>query len=50
MDPGRKRRAVRRLWTAVAAAFAPPLSMPACSGNQKLSSGWNGRWSQSGHG
>ncbi|MFE1943169.1 glycoside hydrolase family 48 protein [Streptomyces massasporeus] len=27
MDPGRKRRAVRRLWTAVAAAFALPLSM-----------------------
>ncbi|SNX66225.1 cellulose 1,4-beta-cellobiosidase [Streptomyces sp. TLI_55] len=27
MDPGRKRRAARRLWTAVAAAFALPLSM-----------------------
>ncbi|MFF7769044.1 glycoside hydrolase family 48 protein [Streptomyces massasporeus] len=27
MDPGRKCRAVRRLWTAVAAAFALPLSM-----------------------
>ncbi|WP_225826067.1 glycoside hydrolase family 48 protein [Streptomyces naphthomycinicus] len=27
MDPGRKSRAVRRLWTAVAAAFALPLSM-----------------------
>uniref|UniRef100_UPI003F5A92BB cellulose binding domain-containing protein n=1 Tax=Streptomyces asoensis TaxID=249586 RepID=UPI003F5A92BB len=27
MDPGRKHRAVRRLWTAVAAAFALPLSM-----------------------
>ncbi|MEU6587875.1 glycoside hydrolase family 48 protein [Streptomyces sp. NPDC046881] len=96
MDPGRKRRAVRRLWTAVAAAFALPLSMLAtgtpaaqaasvqCSvdyktndwgsgfaadltitnrgsdaidgwtlsyayaGNQKLSNGWNGTWSQSG--
>ncbi|MGW3465359.1 cellulose binding domain-containing protein, partial [Streptomyces olivaceoviridis] len=96
MDPGRKRRAVRRLWTAVAAAFALPLTMLAtgtpaahaasvqCSvdyktndwgsgftadltitnrgtdaidgwtltyaytGNQKLSNGWNGTWSQSG--
>ncbi|KOV96366.1 glycoside hydrolase family 48 protein [Streptomyces sp. NRRL B-3648] len=96
MDPGRKRRAARRLWTAVAAAFALPLSMLAtgptpaqaagvqCSvdyrtndwgsgftadltitnrgtdaidgwtlsygytGNQKLSNGWNGTWSQSG--
>ncbi|MFF5570263.1 glycoside hydrolase family 48 protein [Streptomyces luteogriseus] len=96
MDPGRKRRAVRRLWTAVAAAFALPLSMLATgttsanaasvqcsvdykandwgsgftvdltltnrgsaaidgwtltygySGNQKLSNGWNGSWSQSG--
>ncbi|MEW2287682.1 glycoside hydrolase family 48 protein [Streptomyces sp. NPDC047841] len=96
MDPGRKRRAVRRLWTAVAAAFALPLTMlatgtPAAhaasvqcsvdyktndwgsgftadltitnrgtdaingwtltyaySGNQKLSNGWNGTWSQSG--
>ncbi|MEU6665000.1 glycoside hydrolase family 48 protein [Streptomyces sp. NPDC046727] len=96
MDPGRKRRALRRLWTAVAAAFALPLSMLApgtpaahaasvqCSvdyrtndwgsgftadlsitnrgtdtidgwtltygytGNQKLSNGWNGTWSQSG--
>lgn len=27
MDPGRKRRAARRLWTAVAAAFALPLPM-----------------------
>ncbi|WP_405724582.1 cellulose binding domain-containing protein [Streptomyces sp. NBC_00028] len=27
MDPGRNRRAARRLWTAVAAAFALPLSM-----------------------
>ncbi|WP_328835350.1 glycoside hydrolase family 48 protein [Streptomyces europaeiscabiei] len=27
MDPGRKRRAVRRLWTAVATVFALPLSM-----------------------
>ncbi|GGS95446.1 glycoside hydrolase family 48 protein [Streptomyces cinerochromogenes] len=96
MDPGRKRRTVRRLWTAVAAAFALPLSMVATgntaahaasvqcsvdyktndwgsgftadltitnrgtdtidgwtltyaySGNQKLTSGWNGTWSQSG--
>ncbi|MFH9657751.1 glycoside hydrolase family 48 protein [Streptomyces sp. NPDC017248] len=96
MDPGRRRRTVRRLWTAVAAAFALPLSMLAtgteaahaaavqCSvdyktndwgsgftadltltnrgtdaingwtltyayaGNQKLTSGWNGTWSQSG--
>jgi hypothetical protein len=96
MDPGRKRRAVRRLWTAVAAAFALPLSMLATgtttanaasvqcsvdyktndwgsgftvdltltnrgtaaidgwtltygySGNQKLSNGWNGSWSQAG--
>ncbi|MDH6455676.1 MULTISPECIES: glycoside hydrolase family 48 protein [unclassified Streptomyces] len=96
MDPGRKRRTVRRLWTAVAVAFALPLSMLAtgsttanaaavqCSvdyktndwgsgftvdltltnrgtaaidgwtltygypGNQKLSNGWNGTWSQSG--
>ncbi|MFJ1730795.1 glycoside hydrolase family 48 protein [Streptomyces sp. NPDC088254] len=96
MDPGRKRRAVRRMWTAVAATFALPLSMLAvgaptaqaagvqCSvdyktndwgsgftadltitnrgtaaidgwtltysyaGNQQLSNGWNGAWSQSG--
>ncbi|GAA3145494.1 glycoside hydrolase family 48 protein [Streptomyces rameus] len=96
MDPGRKRRTVRRLWTAVATAFALPLSMlatavPAAhaasvqcgvdyktndwgsgftadltitnrgsdpidgwtltyaySGNQRLSNGWNGTWSQSG--
>ncbi|MFF5533316.1 glycoside hydrolase family 48 protein [Streptomyces cinerochromogenes] len=96
MDPGRKRRTVRRLWTAVAAAFALPLSMVATgntaahaasvqcsvdyktndwgsgftadltitnrgtdaidgwtltyaySGNQKLTGGWNGTWSQSG--
>ncbi|MEV7979981.1 glycoside hydrolase family 48 protein, partial [Streptomyces sp. NPDC086519] len=96
MDPGRKRRAVRRLWTAVAAAFALPLSMLAVSstpaqaagvqcsvdyktndwgsgftadltitnrgtdtingwtltyaysGDQKLTNGWNGTWSQSG--
>ncbi|MFG3008977.1 glycoside hydrolase family 48 protein [Streptomyces cinerochromogenes] len=96
MDPGRKRRTVRRLWTAVAAAFALPLSMVATgnttahaasvqcsvdyktndwgsgftadltitnrgtdaidgwtltyaySGNQKLTNGWNGTWSQSG--
>ncbi|WP_330323904.1 glycoside hydrolase family 48 protein [Streptomyces pseudovenezuelae] len=96
MDPGRRRRAARRLWTAVAAAFALPLSMLATSstpaqaagvqcsvdyrtndwgsgftadltitnrgtdtingwtltyayaGNQKLSNGWNGTWSQSG--
>ncbi|MES9522988.1 glycoside hydrolase family 48 protein [Streptomyces capoamus] len=94
MDPGRKHRAARRLWTAVAAVFALPLSMLAtgtpvahaasvqCSvdyktndwgsgftadltitnrgtdaidgwtlsyaytGNQKLSNGWNGTWSQ----
>ncbi|MEU1164329.1 glycoside hydrolase family 48 protein [Streptomyces sp. NPDC005921] len=93
---GRRRRAVRRLWTAVVAALALPLSMLAtgttpaqaatvqCSvdyktndwgtgftadltitnrgtdaisgwtltyaytGNQKLSNGWNGTWSQSG--
>ena len=96
MDPGRKRRGVRRVWTAVAAAFALPLSMLAtgtttanaatvqCSvdyktndwgsgftadltltnrgtaaidgwtltygytGNQQLSNGWNGTWSQAG--
>ncbi|MEU9478860.1 glycoside hydrolase family 48 protein [Streptomyces sp. NPDC048191] len=96
MDPGRRRRAVRRLWTAVAAAFALPLSMLvtgttaahaasvqcnvdyktndwgtgftadltitnrgtaaidgwtlgyAYSGNQTLTNGWNGTWSQSG--
>ncbi|MEV7983515.1 glycoside hydrolase family 48 protein, partial [Streptomyces sp. NPDC086519] len=96
MQPGRRRRAVRRLWTAVVAALALPLSMLAtgttpaqaatvqCSvdyktndwgtgftadltltnrgtdaisgwtltyaytGNQKLVSGWNGTWSQSG--
>ncbi|MER6225062.1 glycoside hydrolase family 48 protein [Streptomyces sp900105755] len=96
MDPGRRRGAVRRLWTAVAAAFALPLSMLAISsmpaqaagvqcsvdyrtndwgsgftadltitnrgtdaidgwtltysysGNQKLSNGWNGTWTQSG--
>ncbi|MEU9240923.1 glycoside hydrolase family 48 protein [Streptomyces sp. NPDC048385] len=96
MQAGRKRRAVRRLWTAVVAALALPLSMLAtgttpaqaatvqCSvdyktndwgtgftadltltnrgtdaisgwtltyaytGNQKLVSGWNGTWSQSG--
>ncbi|MET8771125.1 glycoside hydrolase family 48 protein [Streptomyces sp. NPDC004658] len=96
MDPGHKKRAVRRLWTAVAAAFALPLTMLAtgtpaahaatvqCSvdyktndwgsgftadltitnrgtdaidgwtltyaytGNQKLTNGWNGTWSQSG--
>ncbi len=96
MDPGRRRRAVRRLWTAMAAALALPLSMLAtghtaahaaavqCSvdyktndwgsgftadltitnrgtdtidgwtltygytGNQKLTGGWNGTWSQSG--
>jgi hypothetical protein len=96
MDPGRKRRTVRQLWTAVAAAFALPLSMlatgvPAAhaasvqcgvdyktndwgsgftadltitnrgsgpidgwtltyayAGDQKLSNGWNGTWSQSG--
>ncbi|MEU3521494.1 cellulose binding domain-containing protein, partial [Streptomyces sp. NPDC006654] len=93
---GRRRRAVRRLWTAVVAALALPLSMLAVgtvpahaatvqcsvdyktndwgsgftadltitnrgtdaingwtltyaySGNQKLSNGWNGTWSQSG--
>ncbi|MFI8836522.1 glycoside hydrolase family 48 protein, partial [Streptomyces afghaniensis] len=96
MDPGRKRRAVRRVWTAVATALALPLSLLATgsapaqaaalrcsvdyktndwgsgftadltitnrgtdvidgwtltysySGNQKLSNGWNGTWSQSG--
>ncbi|WP_225095369.1 glycoside hydrolase family 48 protein [Streptomyces sp. CoH27] len=96
MDPGRRRRAVRRWCTAMAAAFALPLSMLAAgattahaasvqcsvdyttndwgsgftagltitnrgtdavngwtlsyaySGNQKLSNGWNGTWSQSG--
>ncbi len=96
MDPGRRRTAVRRLWTAVAAAFTLPLTMLAtgtpaahaasvqCSvdyktndwgsgftadltitnrgtdaidgwtltyayaGNQKLTNGWNGTWSQSG--
>ncbi|MFJ5032634.1 glycoside hydrolase family 48 protein [Streptomyces sp. NPDC088560] len=100
MDPGRKprrrNRAVRRWWTAVAAAFALPLSMLAAgattahaasvrcsvdyttndwgsgftaaltitnrgtdpidgwtlsyaySGDQKLTNGWNGTWSQSG--
>ncbi|MEU3522096.1 cellulose binding domain-containing protein, partial [Streptomyces sp. NPDC006654] len=96
MDSGRRRRAARRLWTAVAAALALPLSMLATSatpahaaalqcsvdyrtndwgsgftadltltnrgtdaingwtltyaysGNQKLSNGWNGTWSQSG--
>ncbi|MEU3524633.1 glycoside hydrolase family 48 protein [Streptomyces sp. NPDC038707] len=96
MDPGSRRRTARRLWTAVAAALALPLSMLAtgaetahaaavqCSvdyktndwgsgftadltitnrgtdaingwtltyayaGNQKLSGGWNGTWSQSG--
>ncbi|MGW7541470.1 glycoside hydrolase family 48 protein [Streptomyces sp. NPDC054770] len=96
MHSGRRRRAVRRLWTAVVAALALPLSMLAtgttpaqaatvqCSvdytandwgtgftadltltnrgtdaingwtltyayaGNQKLVSGWNGTWSQSG--
>ncbi|WP_371664571.1 glycoside hydrolase family 48 protein [Streptomyces sp. NBC_00280] len=96
MDPGRKRRAVRRFWTAAAAVFALPLSMLAggtttanaaavqCSvdyrtndwgsgftvdltltnrgtaaidgwtltygytGNQQLSNGWNGTWSQAG--
>ncbi|MEU5313775.1 hypothetical protein, partial [Streptomyces sp. NPDC021562] len=31
MDSGRKRRATRRLWTAVAAALALPLSMLATS-------------------
>ncbi|MFK0157246.1 glycoside hydrolase family 48 protein [Streptomyces sp. NPDC090499] len=96
LHPGRRRRTVRRLWTAVVAALALPLSMLAtgttpaqaatvqCSvdygtndwgtgftadltitnrgtdaisgwtltyaytGNQKLSNGWNGTWSQSG--
>ncbi|MEU7723476.1 cellulose-binding domain-containing protein, partial [Streptomyces tibetensis] len=96
MDPGRKSRAVRRVWTAAATALALPLSLLAtgsapaqaaavqCSvdyktndwgsgftadltitnrgtdvidgwtltysyaGNQKLSNGWNGTWSQSG--
>ncbi|MEV4336455.1 glycoside hydrolase family 48 protein [Streptomyces sp. NPDC049590] len=96
MDPGSRRRTARRLWTAVAAALALPLSMLAtgaetahaaavqCSvdyktndwgsgftadltitnrgtdaingwtltyayaGNQRLSGGWNGTWSQSG--
>ncbi|WP_327699755.1 glycoside hydrolase family 48 protein [Streptomyces sp. NBC_00459] len=96
MDPGRKRRATRRFWTAAAAVFALPLSMLAggtttasaaavqCSvdyktndwgsgftvdltltnrgtaaidgwtltygytGNQQLSNGWNGTWSQAG--
>ncbi|WP_405530420.1 cellulose binding domain-containing protein [Streptomyces canus] len=96
MDPGRRRTMMRRVWTAVAAAFALPLSMLAtgtttanaaavqCSvdyktndwgsgftadltltnrgpaaidgwtltygytGNQKLSNGWNGTWSQAG--
>ncbi|WP_030983922.1 glycoside hydrolase family 48 protein [Streptomyces sp. NRRL WC-3744] len=96
MDPGRRRTAVRRLWTAAAAAFTLPLTMLAtgtpaahaasvqCSvdyktndwgsgftadltitnrgtdaidgwtltyayaGNQKLTNGWNGTWSQSG--
>ncbi len=96
MHPPRRRRAVRRLWTAVVATLALPLTMlstgstPAqaaalqCSvdyktndwgsgftadltltnrgtdaidgwtltysyaGNQKLSNGWNGTWSQSG--
>ncbi|MFE1881667.1 glycoside hydrolase family 48 protein [Streptomyces diastatochromogenes] len=96
MDPGRRRRAVRRWWTAALAALALPLTMLAtgttaaqaatvqCSvdyktndwgsgftadltitnrgtaaidgwtltygytGNQKLTNGWNGTWSQSG--
>ncbi|MEU1000336.1 glycoside hydrolase family 48 protein [Streptomyces tibetensis] len=96
MDPGRQRSGIRRVWAAVAVAFALPLSMLAtgtttanaaavrCSvdyktndwgsgftvdltvtnrgtaaidgwtltygyaGNQKLSNGWNGTWSQSG--
>ncbi|MER6273347.1 glycoside hydrolase family 48 protein [Streptomyces sp900105755] len=96
LHPGRRRSAVRRLWTAVVAALALPVSMLAtgttpaqaatvqCSvdyktndwgtgftadltltnrgtdvingwtltyaytGNQKLVSGWNGTWSQSG--
>ena len=96
MDPGRRRRAVRRFWTAVAAALALPLidarrrhdprqaAAVQCSvdyktndwgsgftadltltnrgtaaidgwtltyayaGNQKLTNGWNGTWSQAG--
>ncbi|MEW2255953.1 glycoside hydrolase family 48 protein [Streptomyces sp. NPDC047869] len=96
MDPGRRRRAARRWWTAALAALALPLTMLATgttaahaagvqcsvdyktndwgsgftadltltnrgtsaidgwtltygySGNQKLSNGWNGSWSQSG--
>ncbi|MFF4018991.1 glycoside hydrolase family 48 protein [Streptomyces sp. NPDC001843] len=96
MHPGRRRRTARRLWTAVVAALALPVSMLATgtapahaaalqcsvdyktndwgsgftadltitnrgtdtingwtlayaySGNQKLSNGWNGTWSQSG--
>src|SRR3954469_5960582 len=96
MDPGHRRRAVRRVWTAPPAALAFPLTMRStgtttahaaavrCSvdyktndwgsgftadltltnrgtdvidgwtltyayaGNQKLSNGWNGTWSQSG--
>ncbi|WP_416977451.1 glycoside hydrolase family 48 protein [Streptomyces sp. T028] len=96
MHPVRRRRAARRLWTAVVAALALPLAMlgtlpttahaaaPQCSvdyrtndwgsgftadltltnrgtdpisgwtltyaytGNQKLTNGWNGTWSQSG--
>lgn len=96
MDPGRRRRAARRWWTAALAALALPLTMLAtgttpaqaatvqCSvdyktndwgsgftadltitnrgtaaidgwtltygytGNQKLTNGWNGTWSQSG--
>ncbi|RMB84228.1 glycoside hydrolase family 48 protein [Streptomyces shenzhenensis] len=96
MHPGRRRRAARRLWTAVVAALALPLSMLAtgtapahaaalrCSvdyrtndwgsgftadltltnrgtdavdgwtltytypGNQQLTNGWNGTWTQSG--
>ncbi|MCD9874985.1 glycoside hydrolase family 48 protein [Streptomyces guryensis] len=39
MDPGRKRRAVRRLWTAVAAAFALPLSMLAASSTPAQAAG-----------
>ena len=39
MDPGRKRRAVRRLWTAVAAAFALPLSMLAVSSTPAQAAG-----------
>ncbi|MGV9904120.1 glycoside hydrolase family 48 protein [Streptomyces sp. NPDC003388] len=96
MDPGRRRRAARRWWTAALAALALPLTTLATgataahaagvqcsvdyktndwgsgftadltitnrgtaaidgwtltygySGNQKLSNGWNGNWSQSG--